>query len=50
MNELMTFVNEEFGTVRSTVINGEPWLLGKDIFKKLQAFKLIIVFAHNCAP
>ena len=31
MNELMTFVNEEFGTVRSTVINGEPWLLGKDI-------------------
>ena len=31
MNELMTFVNEEIGTVRSTVINGEPWLLGKDI-------------------
>ena len=31
MNEIMTFVNEEFGSVRSTVINGEPWLVGKDI-------------------
>lgn len=27
----MTFVNEEFGTVRSTVIDGEPWLVGKDV-------------------
>ena len=31
MNEIMTFVNEEFGSVRSTMINGEPWLVGKDI-------------------
>ena len=31
MNEIMTFVNEEFGSVRSTVINGEPWLVGRDI-------------------
>ncbi|MBR1764127.1 MAG: phage antirepressor KilAC domain-containing protein [Ruminococcus sp.] len=31
MNEIMTFVNEEFGSVRSTIINGEPWLVGKDI-------------------
>ena len=31
MNEIMTFVNDEFGSVRSTVINGEPWLVGKDI-------------------
>ena len=33
MNEVMTFVNEEFGSVRSTVINGEPWFVGKDIAK-----------------
>ena len=31
MNEIMTFVNEELGSVRSTVINGEPWFVGKDI-------------------
>lgn len=31
MNEIMTFVNDEFGSVRSTVISGEPWLVGKDI-------------------
>lgn len=31
MNEIMTFVNEEFGSVRSTMINGEPWLVGKDV-------------------
>ena len=31
MNDIMTFVNEEFGSVRSTIINGEPWLVGKDI-------------------
>lgn len=35
MNEIMTFVNEEFGSVRSTVINGEPWFVGKDIAKVL---------------
>ena len=35
MNEVMTFVNEEFGSVRSTVINGEPWFVGKDIAKIL---------------
>ena len=27
----MTFVNEEFGSVRTVSINGEPWLVGKDI-------------------
>ena len=31
MNEIMTFVNEEFGSVRTVSINGEPWLVAKDI-------------------
>ncbi len=31
MNEIMTFVNEEFGSVRTISINGEPWLVAKDI-------------------
>lgn len=31
MNELRIFENDEFGTVRTVVINGEPWFVGKDI-------------------
>ncbi|WP_242836368.1 phage antirepressor KilAC domain-containing protein [Ruminococcus sp. FC2018] len=27
----MTFVNEEFGSIRSIIINGEPWFVGRDI-------------------
>lgn len=31
MNEIMTFVNEEFGSVRTVCIDGNPWLVGKDV-------------------
>lgn len=31
MNELKVFQNEEFGEVRSLVINDEPWFVGKDV-------------------
>lgn len=31
MNELKVFQNEEFGEVRSLVINNEPWFVGKDV-------------------
>lgn len=31
MNELQIFSNEKFGEVRTTAINGEPWLVGKDV-------------------
>ncbi|MGP1402642.1 MAG: BRO family protein [Catonella sp.] len=30
-NDLMVFQNQEFGEVRSVMINGEPWFIGKDI-------------------
>lgn len=29
------FTNDEFGTVRTTVINGEPWFVGKDVAEAL---------------
>lgn len=29
--ELQIFNNPEFGEVRTTVIDGEPWLIGKDV-------------------
>ena len=35
MNEIQIFNSPEFGQVRSLVINGEPWLVGKDVTKAL---------------
>lgn len=31
MNELKVFENEEFGKVRTTTVNGEPFFVGKDV-------------------
>ena len=31
MNELKVFENQEFGRVRVQEVNGEPWLVGKDV-------------------
>ncbi len=35
MNEIKIFNNEEFGQVRTILINNEPWLVGKDVAKAL---------------
>ena len=29
--EIQIFKNERFGEVRTMVINGEPWFVGKDV-------------------
>lgn len=31
MNDLLTFTNERFGKIRALTIDGEPWLVGKDV-------------------
>ena len=31
MNELQVFKNAEFGSVRTTIINGEVFFVGKDV-------------------
>ena len=31
MNELMIFNNPEFGEIRTAEVDGEPWLVGKDV-------------------
>ena len=31
MNELMLFNNEEFGEIRTLLIDGQPWFVGKDV-------------------
>lgn len=35
MSELTVFNHEEFGTIRTTVINEEPWFVGKDVAQVL---------------
>lgn len=35
MNEVKIFNNEEFGQIRTVVINGEPWFVGNDVAKPL---------------
>ena len=31
MNNIKIFINPEFGQVRTVMIDGEPWLVGKDV-------------------
>ena len=35
MNDLKVFENSEFGTLRGVEINGESWLVGKDVAERL---------------
>ena len=35
MNELTIFSNPEFGEIRTVVIDGEPWFVGKDVCRAL---------------
>lgn len=35
MNNLQIFSNEEFGQIRTMVIDGEPWFVGKDVAEAL---------------
>ena len=35
MNELMIFNNPEFGTVRTVELDGDPWLVGRDVAEAL---------------
>ena len=35
MSELMIFNNPEFGEIRTMEMNGEPWLVGKDVARAL---------------
>ena len=35
MSELKVFENPEFGKLRTVEINGEPWLVGKDVARAL---------------
>ena len=34
-NEVTTFTNSEFGSIRTTTIDNEPWFVGKDVAEAL---------------
>ena len=34
-NEIQVFTNEMFGSVRTTVIDGKPWFVGRDVAEAL---------------
>lgn len=36
MNRLKIFENVEFGTIRTVIIDGEPWFVGKDVAGALE--------------
>ena len=36
MKEITVFSKDEFGEVRSVIINDEPWFIGKDVAKALK--------------
>lgn len=35
MNEIKVFTNEDFGTIRTIEIDGDPWFVGKDVAQRL---------------
>ena len=35
MNEIKVFTNEDFGTIRTIEIDGDPWFIGKDVAQRL---------------
>lgn len=38
MNELMSFNNPEFGEIRTTEVDGEPWFVGRDVAREVGCF------------
>ena len=47
MNELQIFNNEEFGSVRTIEIDGEPWFVGKDIANALDYKNSTVALQDN---
>lgn len=48
MNELRIFENEEFGTVRTFVIDGKSWFVGNDVARALEYSRPRDAIANHC--
>ena len=47
MNDIQIFENEEFGSIRTIEINGEPWFVGKDIAIALKYKNTTVALQDN---
>lgn len=47
MNEIEIFKNDEFGEVRTTTIDGEPYFVGKDVLKSWVMQNLLMLWQHT---
>lgn len=47
MNDLKIFENPEFGSIRTIVINNEPWFVGNDVARSLKYKDLYSATRHN---
>ena len=46
-NQVMTFKNEQFGSIRMLMLDGQPWFVGKDVAEALgYSHALKAVFDH----
>ena len=43
MNNIQVFNNPEFGDIRTVEIDGEPWFVGKDVYRMDTERKIIPV-------
>ena len=50
MNELKIFENQEFGKIRSVMVNDEPYFVAKDICNILEIKKKTESQSHKCLP
>ena len=48
MNELQLFSNEEFGKIRSMLIDNEPWFVGKDVASALGYVNASKAVSNHC--
>lgn len=48
MNDIQIFNSSEFGEIRTVVINGEPWFVGRDIAKALGYAKPEMAVTTHC--
>ena len=46
MNDIMTFNNPEFGEIRTTQMNGEPWFVAADVCRALEHSNVSVALAR----
>ena len=48
-NQIIEFTNEQFGKIRTTLLNGEPWFVSKPNKSQLDKINKFRILAGNTA-